>query len=169
MPRHFERSKDIGQKLKARGVKFVFRSEIFTKTDLQTDGLDALLVNTTGELKFFYTPATVVFVGKSITAFGGQNPIEPGAQGKAIIFGPNMQNFADITRAFLRKNAAVQVSSPEELERVLGELLADAERRAALGKAALEVVAENLGAVERTVEMILPHLEGRGILVTKKK
>jgi 3-deoxy-D-manno-octulosonic-acid transferase len=80
-----------------------------------------------------------------------------------------MQNFTDITRAFLNKNAAVQVKSPEELERVLGELLADARRRAALGRAALEVVAENLGAVERTVEMILPHLESRGIWVEKKK
>ncbi len=65
--------------------------------------MDCLLVNTTGELKFFYEPATVVFVGKSLTAIGGQNPIEPGALGKAIVFGPNMQNFADITRAFLCK------------------------------------------------------------------
>jgi 3-deoxy-D-manno-octulosonic-acid transferase len=169
VPRHFERAKDIGQKLKARGVKFVFRTEIFNNTDLPTDGLDCLLVNSTGELKFFYEPATVVFVGKSLTAVGGQNPIEPGAQEKAIVFGPNMQNFGDITRAFLGKNAAVQVKSPEELERVLGELLADAPRRAALGRAALEVVAENLGAVERTVAMILPHLESRGIYVDRKK
>jgi 3-deoxy-D-manno-octulosonic-acid transferase len=169
VPRHFERAKDIGQKLKARGVKFISRSEIFDRTSPPADGLDCLLVNTTGELKFFYEPATVVFVGKSLTAFGGQNPIEPGAQEKAIVFGPNMQNFADITRAFLKKNAAVQVNSPDELERVLGELLADARRRAALGRAALEVVAENLGAVERTVEMILPHLERRGIWVEKKK
>jgi 3-deoxy-D-manno-octulosonic-acid transferase len=169
VPRHFERAKDIGQKFKARCVKFISRSEIFDRTPPPADGLDCLLVNTTGELKFFYEPATVVFVGKSLTAFGGQNPIEPGAQEKAIIFGPNMQNFTDITRAFLNKNAAVQVKSPEELERVLGELLADARRRAALGRAALEVVAENLGAVERTVEMILPHLESRGIWVEKKK
>jgi 3-deoxy-D-manno-octulosonic-acid transferase len=169
VPRHFERAKDIGQKLKARGVKFLFRSEIFSNTNLPADGLDCLLVNSTGELKFFYEPATVVFVGKSLTAIGGQNPIEPGAQGKAIVFGPNMQNFTDITRAFLQRNAAVQVANPEELERVLGELLADAARRAALGRAALEVVAENLGAVERTVAMILPHLESRGIFVQKKK
>lgn len=169
VPRHFERAKDIGQKLKARGVKFLFRSEIFSNTNLPADGLDCLLVNSTGELKFFYEPATVVFVGKSLTAIGGQNPIEPGALGKAIVFGPNMQNFTDITRAFLHKNAAVQVNGPEELERVLGELLADAARRAALGRAALEVVAENLGAVERTVAMILPHLESRGIFVQKKK
>ena len=168
VPRHFERTKDIGQKLKARDVKFRLRSEIFGSTQLPPGALDCLLVNTTGELKFFYTPATVVFVGKSLTAFGGQNPIEPGAQGKAIVFGPNMQNFTDITRAFLKKNAAVQVKTPEELECVLGELFADAPRRAALGQAALGVVAENLGAVARTVDMILPHLESRGILVTKK-
>ncbi|HEX7571151.1 MAG TPA: 3-deoxy-D-manno-octulosonic acid transferase [Verrucomicrobiae bacterium] len=169
VPRHFERAKDIGQKLKARGVKFLFRSEIFSNTNLPADGLDCLLVNSTGELKFFYEPATVVFVGKSLTAIGGQNPIEPGALGKAIVFGPNMQNFTDITRAFLQRNAAVQVNGPEELEQTLGELLADAARRAALGRAALEVVAENLGAVERTVAMILPHLESRGIFVQKKK
>jgi 3-deoxy-D-manno-octulosonic-acid transferase len=168
VPRHFERCKDLGQKLKARGVKFIFRSEIFPATKLEPGALDCLLVNTTGELKFFYEPATVVFIGKSLTAFGGQNPVEPGAQGKAIVFGPNMQNFADITRAFLRKNAAVQVQSPDELEHAVGGLLADCERRAALGRAALEVVTENLGAVGRTVEMILPHLESQGIRVEKK-
>jgi len=168
VPRHFERAKNIGQQLNGLGVKFMFRTEIFARTQLPPEALDCLVVNTTGELKFFYAPATVVFIGKSLTAFGGQNPIEPGAQGKAIVFGPNMQNFTDITRAFLKKDAAVQVKSPEDLERVLGELLANTERRAALGRAALEVVAENLGAIDRTVEMILPHLERQGILVTKK-
>ncbi len=168
VPRHFERAKDIGNKLKARGVKLMLRSEIFSGTQPPPDGLDCLLVNTTGELKFFYEPATVAFIGKSLTAFGGQNPIEPGAQSKAIVFGPNMQNFADITRAFLKRDAAVQVQNPEQLEHVLAELLADATRRDALGRAARDLVAENLGAVERTVDMILPHLESRGILVTKK-
>ncbi len=169
VPRHFERCPELAQKLRARGAQFMLRSEIFASTKVEPGALDTLLVNTTGELKFFYEPATVVFVGKSLTAIGGQNPIEPGAQGKAIVCGPNMQNFTDITRAFLRRNAAVQVKSPETLEVAIGELLADAERRAALGRAALEVVAENLGAVERTVEMILPQLESRGIFVHEKK
>ncbi len=169
VPRHFERCKDLGQKLKARDVKFKFRSEIFSNTKLEPRTLDCLLVNTTGELKFFYEPATVVFVGKSLTAVGGQNPIEPGAQGKAIVFGPNMQNFTDITRAFLRKQAAVQVKDPDELEKAISELLADHARRQQLGRAALEVVTENLGAVERTVQMILPYLERSGIWVGEKK
>ena len=165
VPRHFERCKDLGQKLRARGVKFLFRNEIFPGTKVEPGALDCLLVNTTGELKFFYEPATVAFVGKSLTAIGGQNPIEPGAQGKAIVFGPHMENFADITRALLHKNAAVQVKSASELEAAIGDLLADAARRDALGRAARELVAENLGAVERTVAMILPHLERQGIFV----
>jgi 3-deoxy-D-manno-octulosonic-acid transferase len=169
VPRHFERCNDLGQKLKARGVKFIFRNAIFANTQLPAGEVDCLLVNTTGELKFFYESATVVFVGKSLKAIGGQNPIEPGAQGKAIVFGPHMDNFADITRSFLKKDAAVQVKKPEELERVLAELLANPARRAELGRHALEVVAENLGAVERTVEMILPYLAGQGIYIAPKK
>ena len=168
VPRHFERCKDIGQKLKARGVKFVYRNEIFAHTRLPAGEADCLLVNTTGELKFFYEPATVVFVGKSLAAIGGQNPIEPGAQGKTIVFGPNMQNFADITRNFLKKDAAVMVKNPAELERVLGELLGNPARRHELGRHAQEVVAENLGAIERTVEMILPHLKANGIFCAPK-
>ena len=169
VPRHFERCNDLGQKLKARGVKFIYRNAIFANTQLRGGEVDCLVVNTTGELKFFYEPASVVFVGKSLTTVGGQNPIEPGAQGKAIVFGPNMQNFADITRSFLKKNAAVQVKNPEELERALAELLANPTRRAELGRHALEVVAENLGAVERTVEMILPQLARRNIYIVPKK
>ena len=169
VPRHFERCNDLGQKLKAKGVKSILRNAVFANTQLRPGEVDCLLVNTTGELKFFYDPASVVFVGKSLTAIGGQNPIEPGAQGKAIVFGPNMQNFADITRSFLKKDAAVQVKNSEELERALAKLLEDQQRRADLGRRALEVVSENLGAVERTVEMILPQLARRGILVVPKK
>ena len=169
VPRHFERCKDLGQKLRARGTKFVYRNEIFARTQMQPGEVDCLLVNTTGELRFFYEPASVVFVGKSLTAIGGQNPIEPGALGKAIVFGPNMQNFADITRSFLLKEAAVQVKTPEALEKALAELLENEPRRAQLGRNALAVVADNLGAIERTVEMILPSLEARGLMVLPKK
>jgi 3-deoxy-D-manno-octulosonic-acid transferase len=169
VPRHFERCNDLGQKLKARGVKFILRNAVFANTQLRAGEVDCLVVNTTGELKFFYEPASVVFVGKSLMAIGGQNPIEPGAQGKAIVFGPHMENFADITRTFLKKDAAVQVKNAEQLELALAELLANPARRAELGGHALDVVAENLGAVERTVEMILPHLARRGIYIVPKK
>ena len=138
VPRHFERCRDVGRQLRERGVKFVYRNEIAATTQFREGEVDCLLVNTTGELRFFYQPATVVFVGKSLTAMGGQNPIEPGAQGKAMVFGPNMQNFADIARNFVAQNAAVQVQDPETLENAIAELLADEKRRAELGRNALQ-------------------------------
>ena len=163
VPRHFERGNEVGRQLRERGVKFAYRNLIGANTQMADGEVECLLVNTTGELRFFYEHATAVFVGKSLTVAGGQNPIEPAALGKAMVFGPNMQNFADISRAFVRKNAAVQVDNPEALERAVAELLADKPRRAKLGRNALEVVSENLGALERTVEMILEKLEPRQI------
>ena len=169
VPRHFERCRELGQKLRARDVKFAWRNEISAETKLNEGDVDCLLVNTTGELRFFYEPATVVFVGKSLTAIGGQNPIEPGALGRAMVFGPNMQNFTDVTRAFLAQDAAVQVSDAAALEKAVADLLADESRRAALGRNALKVVAENLGAVDRTLKIILQDLKTRGIYVAPEQ
>jgi 3-deoxy-D-manno-octulosonic-acid transferase len=163
VPRHFERCKEVGRELRERGVKFIYRNEIFKNTRLRGDEVDCLLVNTTGELRFFYEHATVVFVGKSLTAVGGQNPIEPGAVGKAMVFGPNMQNFTDIAQNFVARNAAIQVRDPEMLENVIAGLLADENRREELGRNALRVVRENLGAVVRTADMISKNLKDRGI------
>jgi 3-deoxy-D-manno-octulosonic-acid transferase len=159
VPRHFERSREVGRELAGCGLKFAYRNEITTQTALARGQIDCLIVNTTGELKNFYAHADVIFVGKSLTAEGGQNPIEPGALGKAMIFGPNMQNFAEIVRSFLTQQGAVQVADAAGLENALTELLSDAALRRRLGENAEKVVHENLGAIERTVEMIVSRLE----------
>ncbi len=158
VPRHFERSREVGRELQARGLKFAYRSEIMSHTQFEPGEIDCLIVNTTGELRYFYEHATVIFIGKSLVGQGGQNPIEPGALGKAMVFGPNMQNFAEVVRGFLEQNGAVQARDPAELEQVLGELLADEPRREQLGQNALKVVHQNLGAIDRTVDMIVEHL-----------
>jgi len=168
VPRHNERCPELGRKLKAQGVKFLLRNAIFAATQLPAGEVDCLLVNTIGELKFFYRSASVVFIGKSLKAVGGQNPIEPAALGKPVIFGPNMQNFKDITRILLSKDAAMQVKNTEALEVVLTELLGNQSRRAELGRHAEAAVAENLGAIERTVEMILPELARRDLYIVPK-
>jgi 3-deoxy-D-manno-octulosonic-acid transferase len=115
-------------------------------------------VNTTGELKFFYEQAALVFVGKSLTAEGGQNPIEPAALGKAMVFGPNMQNFKAVARAFLAEQAAMQVPDAAGLEQAIADLLGNDSRRAEMGARALQVVRQNLGATARTVQLITERL-----------
>lgn len=159
VPRHFERSREVGRELSERGLRFAYRSEITAHTQRAAGEVECLLVNTTGELRFFYEHATVIFVGKSLTAEGGQNPIEPGALGKAMVFGPNMQNFAEVAANFVAQDGAVQVRDAAELEAALAQLLADEARREQLGRNALKVVRQNLGAIERTVDMIVRSLD----------
>jgi 3-deoxy-D-manno-octulosonic-acid transferase len=168
VPRHFERSREVGRELEARGVRFVYRNELSANARYAPGEIDCLLVNTTGELRHFYEHATVIFVGKSLGAQGGQNPIEPGALGKAMVFGPHMQNFSEVSRSFLQQGGAVQVRSAAELEQALGELLADESRREQLGRNALKVVHENLGAIERTVDMIIKELENGQFYIAPK-
>ncbi len=170
VPRHFERTKDVVRDLEKCGVKHVLRSKLNGDLKEKPTPADAhcLVVNTTGELKFFYEHASLVFVGKSLTAQGGQNPIEPGALGKAMVFGPNMQNFTDVTNAFLERDGAVQVADAAALEAVVGELLSNPTRRDQLGRNAHAVVQENLGAIDRTLDMILEGMKGSGVYVAQK-
>jgi 3-deoxy-D-manno-octulosonic-acid transferase len=169
VPRHFERGHKVGQQLRQRGMKFVYRNVIGANTQLAEGEVECLLVNTTGELRLFYEHATVVFIGKSLTAVGGQNPIEPAALGRAMVFGPNMQEFADVTRKFITENGAVQVGDSAALEEAIAGLLADENRRAELGRNAQRVVHQNLGAIDRTVAMVLEKLKGRGIYILPEK
>ena len=169
VPRHQERSREVGRELEALKMRFVYRGEITAHTRHQPGDIECLLVNSTGELKYFYEHATVIFVGKSLAAEGGQSPIEPGALGKAMVFGPNMQNFAEISRSFVANRGAVQIQNALELETELAALLTDGDRREQLGQNALKVVRENLGGIERTVDMILKRLDDGAFYVKREK
>src|ERR1035441_10017931 len=88
--------------------------------------------------------------------------------GKAMDFGPHMQNFAEVVRDLLEQKGAVQVRDAAELEQVLGELLADEPRREQLGRNALKVVRENFGAIDRTADMIANHLASSGYYLASR-
>jgi 3-deoxy-D-manno-octulosonic-acid transferase len=169
VPRHFERSHDALQQLEELGLKVFRRSEITSETHLDSGTVDCLLVDTTGELMSFYQAASVVFVGKSLAASGGQNPIEPAALGKPVVFGPNMQNFADVAQTLVSGHGAIQVRDEAELGQTLAGLFADAARREELGGTARKIVEQNKGAVARTVAMILQHLEGGELYIARRK
>lgn len=167
VPRHFERGKDVGQALTKLGVRFVYRSDVTASRKFKPGSIECLVVNSTGELKYFYEHATVIFVGKSLAAKGGQNPIEPGALGKPMVFGPNMQNFESVARAFVSEQGALQISGENELESSLDRLLSDPQLRTQLSQNALKVVQQNRGAIDRTVDMIIGYLAEEDIYVAK--
>ena len=63
----------------------------------------------------------------------------------------------------------MQVKDAEELEAKLAELLADKPRRGQLGHNAVKVVRENLGGIERTVEMILEKFDSNEFYVPREE
>lgn len=149
VPRHFERAPAVASQLEKSGFQVALRTRppVSEKSDL-------LLVDTTGELRDWFACATVVFMGKSLCAKGGQNPAEPVAAGVPVVFGPHMQNFATLSRQFLRHGGAREVSDAQTLQEAVACLLADPllrETMAANARGCLEV---HQGATARTVAAI---------------
>jgi len=121
---------------------------------------DVVVLDTIGELGQAYRLATLVFVGGSFTARGGQNILEPAAAGKPVLFGPNMENFADSVQV-LTGRGGIQVKDPEQLVRVLHELFAKPELIAELGSMARAAVSQAHGASDRDVEHLLRLLKSQ--------
>ena len=158
-PRHPERFGEVEQLARNEGFKTTRRTQLTIDED---PAADVVVLDTIGELAQLYRAATVVFVGGSLVPTGGHNILEPAAFGRAILFGPHMQNFQEIAAAFLERGAGIEVRDEWQLEAAFRELLHDAARRQALGRAAQAIVDANQGARERTLEAIAALLPPGG-------
>jgi 3-deoxy-D-manno-octulosonic-acid transferase len=150
-PRKPERFDDVERIVRRAGWRVARRTELPVDAEPR---VDVVVLDTIGELAQLYQVATVVFVGGSLVDAGGHNILEPAVFGKAIVFGPNMQNFGEIAQAFIENRGAIQVETSAELESVLVELLSDPVRRAGLGAAARALVEANRGARVRSLAAI---------------
>src|SRR6188474_2083608 len=108
-PRKPERFDEVEQLARRGGWRVAKRSELPVDAEPKQD---IVVLDTIGELAQLYQVATAVFVGGSLVDQGGHNILEPAVFGKPIVFGPYMQNFAEIARAFLENDAAIQIRSP---------------------------------------------------------
>jgi 3-deoxy-D-manno-octulosonic-acid transferase len=150
-PRHVERLEEIRSQFGALPLRVTLTSEALT---CGAADADCMLLDTTGELQRWYGIATVVFIGKSLTAHGGQNPVEPLLAGKPVVFGPHMENFATLAKTLVSNNAAIQVSDSDSLERTFSELLRDGEARNRVVQNAHAVLSEHKGGTARTAERV---------------
>ena len=149
VPRHHERADAVARQLEMTGLTVLRRTN-----SLPEGRPDVLLVDTTGELAGWYLCATVVFVGKSLCAKGGQNPAEPITAGVPVIFGPHMQNFSTLTRSFLQVDGAMEVKDANEIHNAVSALLASPDRRAAMVANAAKCLEIHRGATNKTVDLL---------------
>ena len=150
-PRHTERMAEVERDVKEMEFQVALRSQAPAVDPF----LNCLLIDTTGELRHWYASATLVFIGKSLLARGGQNPAEAILAGKPVIFGPHMENFSALASSLVAKGGAVQVASATELRRAMSHLLANPEEREKMVVNARQVLEVHRGATARTAALAI--------------
>jgi 3-deoxy-D-manno-octulosonic-acid transferase len=124
------------------------------------DDVTVLLLDSIGELASLYRLADGAFVGGSLVPSGGHNILEPAAFGKVPVFGPSMENFAEIASRFVSAGAAIQVESPEDVGVAWIQLFRDPTRMKKMEEVARRLVEDSRGATDRAVAEIAQHLDG---------
>src|SRR5947209_3920596 len=150
-PRHTERMAEVERDVKEMEFQVALRSQAPAVDPF----LNCLLIDTTGELRHWYASATLVFIGKSLLARGGQNPAEAILAGKPVIFGPHMENFSALASSLIAQGGAVQVGSATELRRAMSHLLANPEERERMVANARQVLEVHRGATTRTAALVV--------------
>jgi 3-deoxy-D-manno-octulosonic-acid transferase len=152
-PRNPQRCDEISQRATRLDLAVTLRSG-----NPSSNPADVLLVDTLGELPWLYGRADIAFVGGSMVAEGGHNPIEPAAQGVPVLFGRHMEDFAEISRDLVLAGGALTVGDLASLAKTVEILIVDDARRQTIGRQARDFVDRHRGVVERHLQVISPYL-----------
>ncbi|HEU4773729.1 MAG TPA: lipid IV(A) 3-deoxy-D-manno-octulosonic acid transferase [Lysobacter sp.] len=154
VPRHPERFRMVADYARAAGWKVSTRS----RAQWPTAADAVFVVDTLGELVHFYACADVAFVGGSLQAIGGHNLLEPAAAGAAIVTGPHLHNFVEISRQLDGAGALRIGADAAGVEKALEALLADPQLRSAMTEAGRTLVETGRGALAQTMVLLQPVL-----------
>jgi 3-deoxy-D-manno-octulosonic-acid transferase len=154
VPRHPERGDAIADMLTARGLKVARR----TLNDPLTPETDIFLGDTIGEMGLYLRMTEIAFVGRSLFAEGGQNPLEPAMLGCAILSGGNVQNFRESYQQLARNGSAKMVRDVEMLAKGVHYLMMNDDMRKQMIEAGQETVQEMRGALRTTIKGLEPYI-----------
>jgi 3-deoxy-D-manno-octulosonic-acid transferase len=155
-PRHPERGAAVADLLRAQGLTVARR----TLGELPDRHTDVYVADTIGELGTLYALAPIAFVGGSLVAKGGQNPIEAIRHGAAVVTGPSWSNFADAYGALLARGGAHEVRSADALASSVLALAGDPAELERVRARASEALQSLSGALQRTLEALLALVPG---------
>lgn len=160
VPRHPERRREIQALLKQMSIPYRLRSRLHLNPLMLSAG-EVLIGDTFGEVLDLYAVADLVFVGGSLVPVGGHNLLEAALVSKPVVFGPHIHNFKEISTKLIQAGAGIKVDDTQHLVRTCVDLLNDPVRRRAMGEAGRALIAENMGATQRTMHHISGFLEHR--------
>ncbi|MBN2138697.1 MAG: 3-deoxy-D-manno-octulosonic acid transferase [Sedimentisphaerales bacterium] len=161
VPRKPERFDEIAQLIEKRGFDLIRYSRIKgLKTEdefifnSQSSTEAVILGDTMGDLRKFYSLATVIFVGRSLVPMGGSDMMEAAALGKCTIFGPHAFNFRQTVDALLAGNGAIRIDDKGELSTAVRKCLTEPAYAEEIARNGRNVIIKNQGATKKTIDQI---------------
>lgn len=152
VPRHPDRGSEIAMLCGTRTVKRRATGA------LPSDDTAVYVADTMGELGILYRLAKIAFMGGSLIAHGGQNPLEPARLGCAVMAGPHTQNFTAAYEAIFAAQGMGRVVSSADiagLARLVFEDAAVAQRLIEGAAKGAEALGGALGKTQAFVEELL--------------
>lgn len=154
VPRHPDRGIGIARDLRDTGLRVALRS---AGENIGPD-TDIYVADTIGELGIFYSLAEIAFIGKSLVPLGGQNPLEAACLGRAVVFGPHMTNFREVSRNLIDAGAADEVPDEAALGQTLLRLFGDEALRRDRGRAGREFARSEAAVLDRVMAELTPFI-----------
>ena len=151
VPRHPGRGSEVVKLFQDDGVDAILFSQL-------NRSIPVIVVDRLGYLSRLYALADIAVIGGSFVPKGGQNPIEPAACGKPVLFGPDMHDFPDVSKWLLDAGGAVLAKDEDELYAACERLLTDRDTAAAMGRHGRRVVTAHQGTTERIVQDVVSIL-----------
>ena len=155
VPRKPERFNEVAQLIEQAGFPLVRYSQLKNSAaPAAVNGRPVILGDTMGDLRKFYSLATVIFVGRSLVPMGGSDMMEAAALGKCTMFGPYTFNFRQTVEALLDGGGAVLVTDGNDLLAKMQKCLSEPEYASKIARAGQAVIKQNQGATVRTMEIL---------------
>ncbi len=163
-PRHPDRFDEVQGLIRKTGYPFFRCSQLMTATEpvFEVKGGTILLLDTIGDLASMYGIASAAFVGGSLVAKGGHNPLEPAQFGVPVVMGPSFENFRGVVES-MEELDAIRIVAPEQLGETLIAMLRDTEEALAMGERGRAVFEAQAGATRRTVQALIDLLKERPV------
>jgi 3-deoxy-D-manno-octulosonic-acid transferase len=162
VPRKPERFNEVADLIKQNNFGLIRYSEVKSATksiiNNQSSIINVLLGDTMGDLRKFYSLATVIFVGRSLVPMGGSDMMEAAALGKCTIFGPHAFNFKQAVEDLLKANGAILVKDADELFNAISKCLTDSAYASQIARNGREIIRKNQGATKKTIDQIAKFL-----------
>ncbi len=154
VPRKPERFDEVAGLIDAARFGYVRYSALKESGSATKGKPTVILGDTMGDLKKFYSLATIVFVGRTLVPMGGSDMMEPTALGKCTLFGSHTFNFKQTVEALLAGDGAIEVADENDLYEKMLQCLKNADHARRIASNGQKVIRQNQGATQKTVDAI---------------